>query len=114
MATRRMDNRQRAIDIFAETAKGNGKPFMPALADDVARRILADGDTVAAEARGRSLTVAGAAYENKSCWIIDVERGQMQSIVECADTAPMQSVLGPCPAWPTVARSRNCAKSSRT
>lgn len=103
-----MDDRRRAIDIFAETAKGNGKPFMPALA------VLADGDTVAAEARGRCLTVAGAAYENKYCWIIDMERAQMHSIVECADTAPMQSVLGPCPARPTAARSRNCAKSSRT
>jgi ketosteroid isomerase-like protein len=130
-------NKALIAGIFAETAKGNGGPFVDALADDVewriigstswsktfvgkaavvndllrplrqqfigsntivAERVLAEGDYVVVEARGRNRTRQGSIYENEYCWVIQMRDGKMARLVEYADTALMESVLDPCPA----------------
>jgi uncharacterized protein len=128
-------NKELIARIFAETARGNGGPFVEALAEDVewriigttswsktfvgkvavlkdllgplrqqfttsntivAERILADGDYVVVEARGRNRTRKGEIYENEYCWVILMRDGKMARLVEYADTALMASVLDPC------------------
>jgi hypothetical protein len=63
----------------------------------VAERVLAEGDYVVVEARGRNRTKKGDIYENEYCWVIQMRDGKMARLVEYADTDSMQSVLKPCP-----------------
>jgi len=119
--------------IFAETAKGNGRPFVDAMADDVtwrtigsgswsgrfagkdtivreifgklrerfegpntcvSTRILADGDHVVVQARGKNRTKAGKAYENDYCFVIRMKNGKIAEYEEYCDTELVTAVLG--------------------
>lgn len=59
-----------------------------------ARRIIADGEYVAVEARGQATTRAGEAYNNRYCFVLRVEDGKIREITEYLDTALVERVLG--------------------
>jgi uncharacterized protein len=101
---------------FRETAKGNGRPFVDMLADDVewsiigstewsetfrgkssvigeATRFIAEGNLVAVEGRNLSVTRRGPAYPNRYCWIFEMRDGMAVRITEYCDTALVERTL---------------------
>jgi ketosteroid isomerase-like protein len=127
-------NRKLFETIFAELSKGNGAPFLAAMADDfcwsiigttswsrafrgkraveqellrpllaqfkdrytnTAERILADGDHVVIQCRGRVTTVRGLPYNNTYCWVIRMADGKMRDMTEYCDTALIETALAP-------------------
>jgi len=126
------DNKRSMQEIFAEMAKGNGRPFVDAMAEDfcwtiigttkwsktyrgkqavqtellgplfahfadrytnTAQRILADGDYVVVECRGRVTTKAGQPYNNTYCYVIRMADGKMKELTDYLDTALVDSAL---------------------
>jgi ketosteroid isomerase-like protein len=126
-------NRAHVEYIFAESAKGNGLPFLDAFAEDAswtiagttgwsktyrgktailseliaslrrvlappirteARRIVADGDIVVVQARGRNVTRDGKPYENEYCYLFEFRDGAVSALTEYADTELFRSALG--------------------
>jgi uncharacterized protein len=57
-------------------------------------RIIAEGDHVVVEARGRNTTRQGLAYNNTYCHVLRLEGGQLKEWVEYSDTALIDAVLG--------------------
>lgn len=125
-------NRQLMQAIFDELAKGNGKPFVDAMADDFcwilpgqtawsrryegkqavreelfrplfaqfegqytnrAINIIADGDKVAVECRGKVTTKKGKPYNNTYCYVCRLEGGKLKELVEYMDTQMMDATL---------------------
>jgi ketosteroid isomerase-like protein len=62
---------------------------------NTADRILADGDHVVIQCRGRVTTVRGEAYNNTYCWVIRMAGGKMRELTEYCDTALIERVLAP-------------------
>lgn len=60
-----------------------------------ARRIIADGDLVVVECRGRVTTKAGKPYNNAYCMIYRMRGGKIAEITEYLDTALVNDVLAP-------------------
>lgn len=60
----------------------------------VASRIHAAGDFVVVEAEGRNRTVEGVAYDNQYCFVIRMQNGKFEEIVEYLDTALVDEALG--------------------
>jgi ketosteroid isomerase-like protein len=127
-------NRALVTGIFAELAKGNGAPFLAAMADEfcwviigstswsrtfrgkraveqdllrpllaqfkdrytnTAERILADGDHVVVQCRGRVMTVRDEPYNNTYCWVMRMSDGQIRELTEYCDTALIERALAP-------------------
>jgi uncharacterized protein len=59
-----------------------------------ARRVIAEGDHVVVEARGRVTTKAGMPYHNTYCWIYHVAGGKVDEVTEYLDTQLVATVLG--------------------
>jgi uncharacterized protein len=57
-------------------------------------RIIAEGDHVVVEARGRNTTRQGKAYNNIYCNVLRLEGGKLKEWTEYADTALVDAVLG--------------------
>ena len=57
------------------------------------KRILADGDFVVVEWRGRVTTREGKPYHNAYCYVIRMADGKMQELIEYWDTALAEAVL---------------------
>jgi uncharacterized protein len=57
-------------------------------------RIIAEGDCVVVESRGRNTTTQGMAYNNTYCHVLRLEGGQLKEWVEYSDTALVDAVLG--------------------
>jgi uncharacterized protein len=111
--------------VFAELARGNGQPFMDALADEArwtvigsspwsrtyegkavivdelirplfrqfadqytaqATRIIAEGDVVVVEARGKVTTRSGKPYNQTYCYIFQLADGKVRDLTEYQDT----------------------------
>jgi uncharacterized protein len=62
-----------------------------------AERILADGDYVVIQCRGRVTTVSGKPYNNTYCWVIRMADGKMKELTEYCDTALINDALAPPP-----------------
>jgi uncharacterized protein len=60
-----------------------------------AERILADGDYVVVQCKGRVNTVAGKPYNNSYCLVIRMEDRKMKEMVEYCDTALINQALTP-------------------
>ena len=58
-----------------------------------ATRFIAEGDTIAVEARNHSRTKHGSAYPNRYCWIFVMRAGKVAEITEYCDTQLVQDVL---------------------
>ncbi len=57
--------------------------------------LIADGDQVVAEVRGKVLTKSGQRYDNEYCFIFRFRDGKIAEIVEYCDTDLEVRVLGP-------------------
>jgi ketosteroid isomerase-like protein len=57
--------------------------------------IVADGDRVVVQARGRATTRRGDAYDQTYCYVFRVRDGQLVEAVEHCDTALVERVLEP-------------------
>ncbi len=57
--------------------------------------VLADGDRVVVQARGRATTKRGDPYHQIYCYIFRVRDGRLTEVVEHCDTALVERVLEP-------------------
>jgi len=56
-------------------------------------RLVAEGDYVVVEARGRNTTRQGKAYDNTYCNVLRLEGGKLKEWTEYCDTALVDAVL---------------------
>ena len=56
--------------------------------------LIADGDFVAMQARGRSLAKNGKRYDNTYCQIFKISDGKIREVTEYLDTELVTSVFG--------------------
>jgi uncharacterized protein len=137
-------NKQIVEDVFAELAKGNGRPFIDGMADDFtwtmpgqgtwsgtwrgkqavreqllgplfarfegayineAVRIVAEGDIVVVECRGKVTTKTGQPYNNNYCMVFRLQGGKLRELTEYMDTELAAQVLG-APSMPRMATRR--------
>jgi ketosteroid isomerase-like protein len=126
------ENKQLVQHIYSELSKGNSKPFVEAMADDMrwimmgttkwsrtyegkqavlaellaplraqfagqytasATRLVAEGDLVVAEVRGRVTTKAGKPYNNAYCFIFKIADGKVKEMTEYLDTDLVNAAL---------------------
>jgi uncharacterized protein len=59
-----------------------------------AQRIIADGDMVVVEAKGRSRLKRGGVYENDYCFVLRVAGGKIVEVTEYLDTEMLTAALG--------------------
>jgi uncharacterized protein len=57
-------------------------------------RLIAEGDLVVVEARGRNVTQDGKTYNNTYCNVLRLESGKIRDWTEYCDTALVDAVLG--------------------
>jgi hypothetical protein len=57
-------------------------------------RVIAEGDHVVVEGRGRNTTRQGKAYNNVYCHVLRLEGGRLKEWTEYADSALVNAVLG--------------------
>lgn len=57
--------------------------------------IIAEGDRVAVECRGRVTTKEGKTYANTYCWVCRIENGKLKELLEYMDTAHLNEALQP-------------------
>jgi hypothetical protein len=57
-------------------------------------RLIAEGDYVVVEGRGRATTKQGKAYNNVYCHVLRLEGGRLKEWTEYADSALVNAVLG--------------------
>lgn len=60
-----------------------------------AHRMIAEGDYVVVEARGKVTTKSGKAYNNSYCYVCRLLEGKLVEITEYMDTEMAAAVLGP-------------------
>jgi uncharacterized protein len=59
-----------------------------------ALRLIAEGDHVVVQAKGRNTTIDGKAYHNTYCNVIRLEAGQIKEWIEHCDTLLVETALG--------------------
>jgi hypothetical protein len=72
------------------------RPLVAQFADGYtarAHRLIAEGDLVVAEIRGRVITHAGKPYHNAYCFIFRIEGGLVRELTEYLDTALLGQAL---------------------
>jgi len=62
---------------------------------NTADAIIADGDTVVVECRGKVATKAGQRYDNTYCWVLRLRNGKIASLTEYMDTQLVTTALQP-------------------
>ncbi|MDR7115659.1 nuclear transport factor 2 family protein [Caulobacter sp. BE254] len=62
---------------------------------NVADAIVAEGDTVVVECRGKVATRAGQRYDNTYCWVCRLADGKIVSLTEYMDTQLVATALRP-------------------
>jgi len=55
--------------------------------------IIADGDRVVVQARGKATTLRGDAYNQTYCYVFRVRSGRLTEVIEHCDTALVERVL---------------------
>lgn len=61
---------------------------------NAAERIIAEGDYVVVQCRGRVTTTSGKPYDNEYCYVIRFADGKMHELTEYLDTELTTSALG--------------------
>jgi ketosteroid isomerase-like protein len=128
------DNKLLMQRIFDGLARGDGRPFLDSLDDNVvwtltgatawsgdyqgkaavrrdlltplfaqfadpyvnvADRIVAEGDVVVVECRGKVRTKTGKRYDNTYCWVCRLRDGKIVSLTEYMDTELVAQALEP-------------------
>jgi ketosteroid isomerase-like protein len=62
---------------------------------NVADAIIAEGDTVVVECRGKVTTKTGQRYDNTYCWVCRLADGKIVSLTEYMDTQLVATTLRP-------------------
>lgn len=62
---------------------------------NVADAIIAEGDIVVVECRGKVTTKAGKRYDNRYCWVCRLAGGKIVSLTEYMDTQLVAQTLEP-------------------
>jgi ketosteroid isomerase-like protein len=62
---------------------------------NVADAIIAEGDTVVVECRGKVTTRTGRRYDNTYCWVCRLANGKIVSLTEYMDTQLVAAALEP-------------------
>ncbi|CAN7460835.1 nuclear transport factor 2 family protein [Caulobacter sp. LjRoot300] len=62
---------------------------------NVADAIIAEGDTVVVECRGKVATKTGQRYDNTYCWVCRLADGKIVSLTEYMDTQLVATALRP-------------------
>jgi ketosteroid isomerase-like protein len=62
---------------------------------NVADAIIAEGDTVVVECRGKVTTRTGRRYDNTYCWVCRLANGKIVSLTEYMDTQLVATALEP-------------------
>jgi len=62
---------------------------------NVADAIIAEGDTVVVECRGKVATKTGQRYDNTYCWVCRLADGKIVSLTEYMDTQLVETALEP-------------------
>ncbi|KQY35846.1 ketosteroid isomerase [Caulobacter sp. Root487D2Y] len=62
---------------------------------NVADAIIAEGDTVVVECRGKVTTKTGKRYDNRYCWVCRLADGKIVSLTEYMDTELVATALEP-------------------
>lgn len=73
-------------------------PLMAQFADrylNTADAIIAEGDTVVVECRGKVTTKTGKRYDNTYCWVLRMSDGRIASLTEYMDTQLVATALEP-------------------
>jgi ketosteroid isomerase-like protein len=73
------------------------RPLLAEFADtytNTPQRIIAAGDCVVVECRGRATTTDGKLYHNTYCWVCQIEDGKLQALTEYCDTDLIARTLG--------------------
>ena len=73
-------------------------PLMAQFADryvNVADAIIAEGDTVVVECRGKVTTKTGKRYDNTYCWVLRMRDGKIAALTEYMDTQLVATALEP-------------------
>jgi len=86
--------KDRLEHVFEETAKGNGQPFLDALAEDAEWTVIGSTGWSKTQGQGENITRDGHKYENTYCWVFAFRDGHVRAITEYADTELIRSVLG--------------------
>jgi uncharacterized protein len=60
-----------------------------------ATRIICDGDVVAVECEGNTVTKSGKPYCNSYCYVFEMADGKFKSLTEYLDTALVEAALEP-------------------
>ena len=58
-------------------------------------RLIAEGDVVVVECRGRVTTTRGQPYHNSYCYVCELVDGKLKTLTEYMDTALAERVLQP-------------------
>ena len=73
-------------------------PLIAQFADryrNTADAIIAEGDTVVVECRGKVTTKAGRPYDNTYCWVLRMRDGRIAALTEYMDTQLVATALEP-------------------
>jgi ketosteroid isomerase-like protein len=73
-------------------------PLMAQFADryvNTADAIIAEGDTVVVECRGKVTTKTGKRYDNTYCWVLRMREGRIAALTEYMDTQLVATALEP-------------------
>lgn len=62
---------------------------------NTADAIIAEGDTVVVECRGKVTTKTGKRYDNTYCWVLRMRDGKIVSLTEYMDTQLVATALEP-------------------
>ena len=87
----------RSYDGKAEVLAKLFAPLRAALEGPIlqtAVRVIAEGDLVVVEGRGRAMTKQGKAYNNVYCHVLRLKNGKLVEWTEYADSALVNDVLG--------------------
>src|ERR1700761_4952415 len=76
-------------ELFAPVRAAMEGPILQA-----AIRVIAEGDLVVVEGRGRATTKQGKAYNNVYCHVLRLKNGKLVEWTEYADSALVNDVLG--------------------
>jgi hypothetical protein len=74
------------------------RPLFAQFADqytNTLQRVIAEGDFVVVECRGRVTTKSGKPYNNTYCWVCHVQDGKLKELTEYMDTALVAAALQP-------------------
>lgn len=75
-------------DLLAPLTAQFADPYV-----NVADAIIAEGDTVVVECRGKVTTKTGKRYDNTYCWVLRMRDGKIAALTEYMDTQLVATAL---------------------